>query len=217
MCSVIRRLSARKFSDRANSAPRCAASPVWAVAGGDPGLRLLAWLLKGRRVYHRADSYRLCGDQFNDTGRTGRPVVAVIVQPATDWSLPLPHRTFAWGSDARGKAHVHVVILGLDRRENTRAEKRLFFLSQPQRRLGGKPATLRFPLTYFDASGLADPHLTAREESQPINGMRRLKTGVQMIDNGILTFSKEEKESFLAVEPFASRFFPTIHWRRRVY
>ncbi len=116
------------------------------------------------------------------------------------------HRTFAWGSDARGKAHVHVVILGLDRRDNARTEKRLF--SYPD--LNSDPEETRHTALspyLFDASGLADPHLTAREESQPINGMRRLKTGVQMIDNGILTFSKEEKESFLAVEPFASRFF----------
>ena len=40
--------------------------------------------------------------------------------------IAFAHRTFAWGSDARGKAHVHVVILGLDRRENVRPEKRLF-------------------------------------------------------------------------------------------
>ena len=40
--------------------------------------------------------------------------------------IAFAHRTFAWGSDARGKAHVHVVILGLDRREDARTEKRLF-------------------------------------------------------------------------------------------
>ena len=28
--------------------------------------------------------------------------------------IAFAHRTFAWGSDARGKAHVHVVIIGLD-------------------------------------------------------------------------------------------------------
>jgi hypothetical protein len=33
--------------------------------------------------------------------------------------ITFAHRTFEWGSDARGKAHVHVVIIGLDRRENT--------------------------------------------------------------------------------------------------
>ena len=26
--------------------------------------------------------------------------------------IAFAHRTFAWGSDARGKAHVHVVIIG---------------------------------------------------------------------------------------------------------
>ena len=31
--------------------------------------------------------------------------------------IAFAHRTFAWGSDARGKAHVHVVILGLDKKE----------------------------------------------------------------------------------------------------
>ena len=31
--------------------------------------------------------------------------------------IAFAHRTFAWGPDARGKAHVHVVILGLDRRD----------------------------------------------------------------------------------------------------
>ena len=40
--------------------------------------------------------------------------------------IAFAHRTFAWGSDARGKAHVHVVVLGLDRREAARTEKRLF-------------------------------------------------------------------------------------------
>ena len=120
--------------------------------------------------------------------------------------IAFAHRTFAWGSDARGKAHVHVVILGLDRRENERKEKRLF--SYPD--LNADPEETRHTALspyLFDASGLADPHQTIREESRPINGIRRLKTGVQMIDNGILTFSVEEKEAFLASEPSASRFF----------
>ena len=39
------------------------------------------------------------------------------------------HRTFAWGSDARGVAHVHVVIIGLCRRDMEPAVKRLFSYS----------------------------------------------------------------------------------------
>ena len=36
------------------------------------------------------------------------------------------HRTFAWGSDARGKAHVHVVIIGLDAADHAPGDRRLF-------------------------------------------------------------------------------------------
>ena len=124
------------------------------------------------------------------------------------------HRTFAWGSDARGKAHVHVVIIGLDVRERGRADKRLF--SYPD--VNGEPEeTLHAALSpyLFDAGGLADPHLTVREESRPINGLPQLKTGVQMIDNGILTFTEEEKGQFLHEEPDAEQFFSTLHrWGR---
>src|SRR3546814_15705464 len=40
--------------------------------------------------------------------------------------IAFAHRTFAWGSDARGKAHVHVVIIGLTHRDSEPKEKRLF-------------------------------------------------------------------------------------------
>ncbi len=119
--------------------------------------------------------------------------------------IAFAHRTFAWGSDARGKAHVHVVILGLDRRDNTRTEKRLF--SYPD--LNGDPeesrhATLSAYL--FDADGLADPHLTVREESQPLNGLSPLLSGSQPIDNGHYIFTADERTAFLADEPDAAPF-----------
>ncbi len=40
--------------------------------------------------------------------------------------ISFAHRTFAWGSDARGKAHVHVVIIGLTKRAFEPSSKRLF-------------------------------------------------------------------------------------------
>ena len=129
-----------------------------------------------------------------------------ILFTRSNLEIAFAHRTFAWGSDARGKAHVHVVIIGLDDLENTQADKRLF--SYPN--INGEPEeTLHAALSpyLFDAGGLADPHLVVREESRPINGMGKLKTGVQMIDNGILTFNEDGKEAFLASEPDAFRFF----------
>ena len=115
------------------------------------------------------------------------------------------HRTFAWGSDARGKAHVHVVIIGLDVRERGRADKRLF--SYPD--VNGEPEeTLHAALSpyLFDAGGLADPHLTVREESHPINGIAKLIIGSKPIDGGHYIFGAEERAAFLEAEPDAESF-----------
>ena len=120
--------------------------------------------------------------------------------------IAFAHRTFAWGSDARGKAHVHVVIIGLDDLENTQADKRLF--SYPD--IKGEPEeTLHAALSpyLFDAGGLADPHLTVREESRPINGMGKLITGTQPLEDGKLTFSTNEKAAFMESEPGSAPFF----------
>ena len=119
--------------------------------------------------------------------------------------ITFAHRTFAWGSDARGKAHVHVVILGLDRREDAPAEKRLF--AYPD--INGDPEESRHNALspyLFDAGGLTDPHLTVREESRPINGLRRLATGTQPIDDGHYIFNEEQRAEFLESEPDAEPF-----------
>ena len=120
--------------------------------------------------------------------------------------IAFAHRTFAWGSDARGMAHVHVVIIGLAKREAAAREKRLFSYETVASEPHESRHTALSPYL-FDASGLTNPQIVVKKESQPINGFRRLKTGVQMIDNGILTFSEEEKEAFLLSEPAASKFF----------
>ncbi len=120
--------------------------------------------------------------------------------------IAFAHRTFAWGSDARGKAHVHVVILGLDDREAVPGRKRLF--SYPD--INGDPEETRHAVLspyLFDAGGLADPHLTVREGSTPLNGLPRLISGSQPIDNGQYIFSSEQaRDEFLSAEPMAAPF-----------
>ena len=106
---------------------------------------------------------------------------------------------------ARYEAHVHVVILGLDRRDNARTEKRLF--SYPD--LNGDPEETHHTALspyLFDASGLADAHLTVREESHPINGMEKLIIGSKPIDGGRYIFDSEERAALLSVEPDAAPF-----------
>lgn len=118
--------------------------------------------------------------------------------------IAFAHRTFGWGSDARGKAHVHVVIIGLSQRDDEPAEKRLFSYED----INGDPdetwhATLSPYL--FDASRLADRHLVVQEASQPLFRQAVLKTGTQPIDGGHYIFDDAEKLAFVSREPEAER------------
>ena len=120
--------------------------------------------------------------------------------------IAFAHRTFAWGSEARGKAHVHVVIVGLDGRETVPVRKRLF--SYPT--LVGDPEETRHAVLspyLFDAGGLSDPHLTIRKESAPLNGLPKLIIGSKPIDDGHYIFkTAEQRAEFVAAEPAAESF-----------
>ena len=115
------------------------------------------------------------------------------------------HRTFSWQSEARGKAHVHVVIIGLTRHDMEQKEKRLF--SYPD--IKGDPDETRHKALspyLFDASQLANQHLVVREEARPINGLPQMIIGSQPIDGGHYIFTEEQKENFLEIEPQAKKF-----------
>ncbi len=116
--------------------------------------------------------------------------------------IAFAHRTFAWGSDARGKAHVHVVILGLDKRESIQAKKRLFSYPDVESEPEESQHTALSPYL-FDASGLPDHHIVIRDESRPINGMRQLIIGSKPIDGGNYIFDEEGLDKFLQDEPQA--------------
>ena len=119
--------------------------------------------------------------------------------------IAFAHRTFAWGSDARGKAHVHVVIIGLDAADHAPREKRLFAYED----INGEPLKGGHAVItpyLFDGGSLSDPHLVVREEGRPINGLVQLLTGSQPIDDGHYIFNVEEHLAFLAAEPDAEPF-----------
>jgi hypothetical protein len=119
--------------------------------------------------------------------------------------IAFAHRTFEWGSDARGKAHVHVVILGLDRREAVRAERRLF--SYPK--ISGEPVeTVHKAISpyLFDASNVSDPRLVVKEIGTPVNGFGALLSGSQPIDDGNFTLDEKDRREFLSIEPNAEKY-----------
>ena len=119
--------------------------------------------------------------------------------------IAFAHRTFAWGSDARGMAHVHVVIVGLDDRERVPSVRRLFSYDDPKGNPHESAHAVLSPYL-FDAGGLADPHLVVRETASPLNGLPPMDIGSQPIDDGNYTVNEEQRARLLADEPGAAKF-----------
>ena len=114
--------------------------------------------------------------------------------------IAFAHSTFAWGSDARGKAHVHVVIVGLDTAEHAPRNRRLFAYED----LNGEPVESDHAVItpyLFDGGGLADPHLVVREEAHAINGLPRLIIGSKPIDGGHYILNAAERAELIETCP----------------
>lgn len=119
--------------------------------------------------------------------------------------ISFAHRTFAWSSDARGMAHVHVVIIGLTRREQEPPTKRLFSYSD----IHGDPteSTHQALTPYlFDAGTVVNRHLVVEESSRPLCDVPQLLTGCQPIDEGQYIFDADALTEFLAREPRAKKY-----------
>lgn len=119
--------------------------------------------------------------------------------------ITFAHRTFAWGSDARGKAHVHVVIIGLAKHQDAPPDRRLFDYPDSN----GEPHESKHKAIsayLFDAGQLSNPHLVVREESRTINGLPKIIIGSKPIDGGHYILSAQEKTDLIASEPGAEPF-----------
>ena len=165
-----------------------------------------AWFIKAGEYIQKTSSARI-GFVATNSIIQGEQVAQVwpVLFDRLKLEISFAHRTFAWGSDARGKAHVHVTIIGLDRQEKAKREKRLF--SYPD--INDEPEETQHTLIspyLFDASGLLNPSLMVSEESQSLNGMKKLASGTQPIDNGYYIFNAEERAALLEVEPGAVSF-----------
>jgi len=114
--------------------------------------------------------------------------------------ITFAHRTFAWGSDARGMAHVHVVIIGLCRHSQEQPIKRLFSYDMPK---GDPTERHHAALTpyLFDAGKVSNRHLVVDETSQPLCNVPKLISGSQPIDDGNYIFDEAQRAEFLATDP----------------
>lgn len=187
-----------------------------AQLGGSGGTLdyVTAWFIRAAEYVRRTDNAAGLGQRPPRIGFVATNSITQGEQVAQFWpviferhemEISYAHRTFAWGSDARGKAHVHVVILGLDPAEHVPTDRPLY--TYPD--INGEPlvGTCKAITPYLlDGTRHKNPHLTVKEEGRPINTMRRLLTGSKPIDSGQYILDREQRAALLEREPEAAQF-----------
>ena len=107
------------------------------------------------------------------------------------------HRTFKWESEARGKAHVHVVIIGWALRD---APRKLLF------DYDGETAQVSTPRN-INPYLVDGPDTTVVSRPKPLCNVPEIAIGNKPIDDGNYLFTEVEKAEFLKIEPAAAEFF----------
>ncbi len=119
------------------------------------------------------------------------------------FDIEFAHRTFPWQSEARGKAHVHVVIIGFSYNfaPPETANRRIYEYSVQ----ADKPTvtTVHLISPYL----VAGPPIAIRSRSKPICPVPEIGIGNKPIDGGNYLFSAEEKDDFVRREPASKKWF----------
>ena len=110
--------------------------------------------------------------------------------------LHFAHRTFKWKSEARGEAHVHVVIVGFG--FDDRTEKFIFDHDLDS----DVPNTVR--VRNISPYLIEGSDLVILNRSKPLGEVPEIRFGNQPIDGGFLILSADERTALLASHPAAS-------------
>jgi hypothetical protein len=113
--------------------------------------------------------------------------------------LRFAHRPFSWQSEARGKAHVHVVIVGFGLHDQP--EKRIFDYDQD----ANQPTVIvaRNISPYL----VEGPDTVVLSRNKPIGNVPIILSGNKPVDDGNYLFSPEQRDEFIKAEPNSKPFF----------
>ncbi|MGI9338798.1 MAG: DNA methyltransferase [Gammaproteobacteria bacterium] len=108
------------------------------------------------------------------------------------------HRTFQWTNEARGIAHVHVVIIGF---ACVDAVQKIIYEYDTPKSVPHKTAAVNISAYLMDA---ADTLVDG--QSKPLSPVSEMTIGSKAADGGNLIFTAKEKDDFLRQEPAAEKF-----------
>jgi len=109
------------------------------------------------------------------------------------------HRTFPWQSEARGKAHVHVVIVGFA--ASDAKNKRIYEYEEDGEKV---TVTIAGNISPYLVEG---PDRAIVNRASPICDAPAIGIGNKPIDDGNYLFTPKEKAEFMKQEPAAKEFF----------
>jgi hypothetical protein len=110
------------------------------------------------------------------------------------------HRTFAWASEARGKAHVHVVVIGFGAFDST--TKHIYDYEAEK-----ATVTSAKNISPYLVEG-SDIVVTSR--STPISDVPACEYGNKPTDGGFLILEEKDRAKFLAENPEAKKYLRAL-------
>jgi len=108
------------------------------------------------------------------------------------------HRTFKWSNDARGKAQVHVVIIGFSSIDSK--EKYIYEYDKPD----SEP--IKIKANNINPYLIDQKNILILNRNKPICDVPEISFGSMPNDDGNFLFTDEEKNKFLQEEPSAKKF-----------
>ena len=134
-----------------------------------------------------------------------------VLYDRCDLEIVFAHRPFAWGSEARGKAHVHVVVIGLNgsAQVSRYPSRRLFTENGATGEISQLEIRLISPYL-VDGSSLGDHRRAVRRRSAPLNALPEARFGTQPIDGGHYILDDAARRNLLSecprIAPFVRPF-----------
>lgn len=131
----------------------------------------------------------------------GQPVPALFGPLYREgWDIKFAHRTFAWDSEAPGKAAVHCVIVGFTR--DRQARRRLWDYPHPN----GEPQSQRVT-SGINAYLIDGPKVLVNKTSKPLTGgVPTVNYGPKPADGGHLVFDAKDGTKGLDQDPIAAKY-----------
>ena len=109
------------------------------------------------------------------------------------------HRTFKWTSEARGKAHVHVVVIGFG--NAIKGQRPLWSYENDDGDSGTQTSVASISPYLFEG-----PMAVLTNRSKPICDVPKMRYGNKPTDGGNFLLSPQEREEMVSAEPAAAKY-----------